>query len=106
MSFRYLLLLFFLWKWSIAPAQENYRVERFTTDNGLPSNGIKGLQWDETTGFLWIRQRQALPATMGRISSLSRRPIPPNSLLTGCCSFSRTRQEGSIPQMRQGISSL
>ena len=36
------------------PAQPDYLVERFTTDNGLPSNGIKGLQWDEQTGFLWI----------------------------------------------------
>jgi signal transduction histidine kinase len=36
------------------PAQSNYQVQRFTTDNGLPSNGIKGLQWDEETGFLWI----------------------------------------------------
>jgi signal transduction histidine kinase len=54
MSFRHLLLLIFLGKCIIAPAQETYRVERFTTDNGLPSNGIKGLQWDETTGFLWI----------------------------------------------------
>ncbi len=35
-------------------AQNNYLVERFTTDNGLPSNGIKGLQWDRETGFLWI----------------------------------------------------
>lgn len=35
-------------------AQNNYLVERFTTDNGLPSNGIKGLQWDQETGFLWI----------------------------------------------------
>ncbi len=35
-------------------AQPDYLVERFTTDNGLPSNGIKGLQWDEQTGFLWI----------------------------------------------------
>src|ERR1700744_3555696 len=31
-----------------------YQVERFTTDDGLPSNGIKGMQWDEQTGFLWI----------------------------------------------------
>ena len=38
----------------ILPAQPDYLVERFTTDNGLPSNGIKGLQWDEQTGFLWI----------------------------------------------------
>src|ERR1700743_304705 len=36
------------------PAQNNFLVEQFTTDNGLPSNGIKGLQWDEKTGFLWI----------------------------------------------------
>ena len=35
-------------------AQKNYQVFRFTTDNGLPSNGIKGLEWDEETGFLWI----------------------------------------------------
>jgi signal transduction histidine kinase len=36
------------------PVVPGYRIERFTTDNGLNSNGIKGLQWDETTGFLWI----------------------------------------------------
>ncbi|HVW61777.1 MAG TPA: ATP-binding protein [Puia sp.] len=58
MSFRHLLILFFLGKCFTAPAQEkysgSYRIERFTTDNGLNSNGIKGLQWDETTGFLWI----------------------------------------------------
>ena len=34
--------------------QSAYQVQRFTTDNGLPSNGIKGLQWDAQTGFLWI----------------------------------------------------
>ncbi len=32
----------------------DYRIQRFNTENGLPSNGIKGLQWDEETGFLWI----------------------------------------------------
>jgi len=35
-------------------AQSTYHIQRFTTDNGLPSNGIKGLQWDAQTGFLWI----------------------------------------------------
>src|SRR5258708_24800748 len=35
-------------------AQSDYQVQRFCSDNGLPSNGIKGLQWDEKTGFLWI----------------------------------------------------
>lgn len=38
----------------VLTAQPDYQVQRFYTDNGLPSNGIKGLQWDEKTGFLWI----------------------------------------------------
>jgi len=39
-----------------APAQQagNSHVQEYTTDNGLPSNGIKGLQWDEKTNFLWL----------------------------------------------------
>ena len=38
----------------LLPAQYSFQVRRFTTENGLPSNGIKGLQWDNSTGFLWI----------------------------------------------------
>ena len=29
-------------------------MRNFSTENGLPSNGIKGLQWDEQTQLLWI----------------------------------------------------
>lgn len=54
MSFRRCLLLLLWLKCLTAPAQTDTRVERYTTDNGLPSNGIKGLQWDDSTGFLWI----------------------------------------------------
>ena len=38
----------------IQPAYTQYQVNHYTTENGLPSNGIKGLQWDDATGFLWI----------------------------------------------------
>ncbi len=31
-----------------------FTIQSFTTENGLPSNGIKGLQWEEKTGFLWL----------------------------------------------------
>ena len=34
--------------------QKNFHTNYYTTENGLPSNGIKGLQWDEQSGFLWI----------------------------------------------------
>ena len=50
----FLLFLLFFGHLLSLPAQQDYQVQRFTTDNGLPSNGIKGLQWDQTTGFLWI----------------------------------------------------
>jgi signal transduction histidine kinase len=33
---------------------KRFHTSYYTTDNGLPSNGIKGLQWDEQNGFLWI----------------------------------------------------
>lgn len=29
-------------------------IQQFSTENGLPSNGIKGMRWDENTGFLWL----------------------------------------------------
>ena len=43
-----------------AHAQLQWQVKQFTTENGLSSNGIKGLQWDEKTGFLWIATEAGL----------------------------------------------
>ena len=39
---------------AIAQEPSEFRIQKFNTESGLPSNGIKGLQWDEETGFLWI----------------------------------------------------
>jgi signal transduction histidine kinase len=39
---------------TIFSQQKNFVASYYTTENGLPSNGIKGLQWDEQSGFLWI----------------------------------------------------
>lgn len=35
-------------------AQQKYILQQYNTENGLPSNGVKGLQWDSASGFLWI----------------------------------------------------
>ncbi len=52
---RFLLLLLLQFGCCLfAFAQDDYAIRQFSTENGLPSNGIKGLQWDEATGFLWI----------------------------------------------------
>lgn len=49
-------LLLSIWiLWSITGfAQTEYTVIHYTTENGLPSNGIKGIAFDTTTGYLWI----------------------------------------------------
>ena len=38
----------------LAQPEAASHIQQYTTDNGLPSNGIKGLQWDEKTEFLWM----------------------------------------------------
>jgi ligand-binding sensor domain-containing protein len=48
------LLFFFLAPPGFTQNSGDYRIQKFNTENGLPSNGIKGLQWEEQTGFLWI----------------------------------------------------
>jgi signal transduction histidine kinase len=40
--------------------QHQYNIEYITTENGLPSDGIKGLQIDEKMGFLWIATESGL----------------------------------------------
>ena len=35
-------------------AQQNYIFERLNSENGLPTNAIKGLQFDAKNRFLWI----------------------------------------------------
>jgi hypothetical protein len=37
-----------------------YHIEHYTTENGLPSNGVKGLVWDDATDFLWIATEAGL----------------------------------------------
>jgi signal transduction histidine kinase len=51
----FILLLYFITAAAaFAQTAANSHVQQYTTDNGLPSNGIKGMQWDEKTGFLWM----------------------------------------------------
>ena len=38
----------------ITQAQQRYNFEYLNTENGLPTNAIKGLQFDEKTRFLWV----------------------------------------------------
>lgn len=35
-------------------AQNNYIIKHYTNENGLPANGIKGIELDQKNGFLWV----------------------------------------------------
>jgi len=39
---------------SFSQSHGNSYIQYYSTENGLPSNGIRGIQWDEETGFLWL----------------------------------------------------
>ena len=51
---KHLLYLLILLSSSVLFGQEKYNIEYITTENGLPSDGIKAMQCDEQNGFLWI----------------------------------------------------
>ena len=42
-------------------------MEYITTENGLPSDGIKSLQWDENNGFLWVATEGGLVRYNGHL---------------------------------------
>jgi signal transduction histidine kinase len=49
-----LLCLYHIFGPAAAQSSRTNHTQQYTTENGLPSNGIKGMQWDEKTNFLWI----------------------------------------------------
>jgi signal transduction histidine kinase len=54
LSIRIFLLLLLLAVQKSSHSQLKYNFERITTENGLPTNAIKGLQFDEKNRFLWV----------------------------------------------------
>jgi signal transduction histidine kinase len=56
MLLRTVIFVVSLWAHGFCPAQTGSRfsIKQYTTEEGLPSNGIKGLHWDAQTGFLWV----------------------------------------------------
>ncbi|MBL0182823.1 MAG: hypothetical protein IPP96_11235 [Chitinophagaceae bacterium] len=62
----------------------NSHIQQYTTDNGLPSNGIKGLQWDEKNEFLWMATEAGIVRFNGvDFKSYSKRTCP-GSHRNGC----------------------
>ena len=66
---RLCIILLLLLHWFAMNAQSSgaFHIEVYNTDNGLPSNGIKGLQWDNETGFLWIATEAGIVRYNGRL---------------------------------------
>ncbi len=41
-------------------AQAGYSIQHYSNENGLPANGIKGIELDKKTGFLWVATHAGL----------------------------------------------
>lgn len=59
---------------AFAQDSTRYHIRQFGTEDGLPSNGIKGLQWDSATRFLWI----ATEAGIVRYNGISFKSFTPD----------------------------
>ena len=52
-------------------------VRHYSTENGLPSNGIQGMQWDEANRFLWLATEAGFVRFNGaEMKSFSRQNTP------------------------------
>jgi hypothetical protein len=54
LRFLFISILLISFRFAYSQESNRYHIQQFTTENGLPSNGIKGMAWDEATDFLWI----------------------------------------------------
>lgn len=52
-------MAFLCWS-AAAPAQDNHIIQHYTNENGLPANGIRGMELDKKNGFLWIGTQAGL----------------------------------------------
>jgi cell division protein FtsB len=43
-----------------AYGQQSYIIQHYTSENGLPANGIKGIELDKKNGFLWVGTQAGL----------------------------------------------
>lgn len=64
---RLLLILISFFFLPNSEAQQSFILTNYSTENGLPSNGIKGMQWNDANQFLWL----ATEAGIARFNGVS-----------------------------------
>jgi signal transduction histidine kinase len=66
-----------------AYSQHNYTIKHYTNENGLPANGIKGIELDKKSGFLWVGTQGGLVRFDGRhFTSFTAGPNSRTALMT------------------------
>lgn len=54
------ILLTSLFQVTAVCAQSQYSIQHYTNENGLPANGVNGVELDKKTGFLWVGTQAGL----------------------------------------------
>ncbi len=86
-------IIFFLKVVSVH-SQSNYLIQHYTNEDGLPANGIKGIELDKKTGFLWVGTQAGLTRFDGKhfVSFSS----PKNTIAASRITFIAKNREGTI----------
>jgi signal transduction histidine kinase len=74
--------------------QYNYIVHHYTNENGLPANGVKGIELDKQTGFLWIGTQAGIVRFDGR--NFENFASQKNAAVTSRINVMARNQEGTI----------
>ena len=57
---RILCIAFFGLFWAVGSAQNPAVIHHYTSENGLPANGIQSIELDKKSGFLWVGTQAGL----------------------------------------------
>lgn len=72
---------------AIAYGQPRYIIKHYTNENGLPANGVQGIELDKKTGFLWVGTQAGLVRFDGkqflRFGSAKNTAIPSRIVFIG-----------------------
>ena len=90
----FLFSIILLYEATPACSQEKYIIHHYTNENGLPANGIKGIELDSTTGFLWVGTQAGLVRFDG--TYFKQFGSPKNTAAAFRISFIARNSEGTI----------
>ncbi len=79
---------------TVAYGQSEYIIKHYTNENGLPANGVQGIELDKKTGYLWVGTQAGLVRFDGK--QFLRFGSAKNTTIPSRIAFIAKNREGTI----------